>query len=88
MRHRMLPRQLIIVSNRLPVQLSFNSDHWHIQSSSGGLVSALSGVSSHLHFDWVGWPGADIGIAEQDSVKERLQTKHHYYPVFLSTLEI
>lgn len=52
--------RLLVVSNRLPVTVSKNDEEkggWSYSMSSGGLVSALSGVKTLMPFLWIGWPG-------------------------------
>lgn len=62
--------RLLVVSNRLPVTIkkaeaSRDGDQggtkptpdWTYIVSSGGLVSALSGVKKQMSFLWIGWPG-------------------------------
>ncbi|KAJ1721086.1 Trehalose-6-P synthase/phosphatase complex synthase subunit [Coemansia erecta] len=58
---------LIVVSNRLPVTLKQKGSEWSFQLSSGGLVSALSGLKREMSFTWVGWPGKDFG--QEDRIK-------------------
>ena len=51
---------LLVVSNRLPVTLvkDVNNPHgWSSTMSSGGLVSALSGLKNMMKIVWIGWPG-------------------------------
>ncbi len=69
-------QRLLIVSNRLPVTIeAFNHESsssfekkndlnckWKINMSTGGLVSALSGVQKILNFQWIGWPGKFLFI--------------------------
>lgn len=52
-------RRLLIVSNRLPINIKKNGDdsNWSFQVSSGGLVSALQGLQKSTSFIWIGWPG-------------------------------
>jgi trehalose-6-phosphate synthase len=55
-----MSNSLLIVSNRLPVTLvkDVNNPHgWSSTMSSGGLVSALSGLKKMMKFVWIGWPG-------------------------------
>lgn len=54
-------QRLLIVSNRLPINVSKgdNNNKWKFQLSSGGLVSALSGVQKSANFIWIGWPGEE-----------------------------
>jgi trehalose 6-phosphate synthase len=50
--------RLIVISNRLPISMSRGDDgQWKFRMSSGGLVSALSGLKKMMSFTWIGWPG-------------------------------
>lgn len=54
----MSSKRLIVVSNRLPITVSQDPEgKWVFKESSGGLVSALSGLKKEMGFIWVGWPG-------------------------------
>ncbi|RDW72692.1 trehalose-6-phosphate synthase [Aspergillus mulundensis] len=53
-------RGLIIVSNRLPLSLKKVDGKYESSLSSGGLVTALSGVSKSTNVRWFGWPGSNI----------------------------
>ena len=58
--------KLVVVSNRLPVVLAEgDAGEWQIQSSTGGLVSALTPVLSDKGGLWIGWPGT-LGNVELD----------------------
>ena len=70
------------------------------QMSSGGLVSALSGVKKTMDFTWIGWPGKEVSFehkplgakkltwkipeADREIVNKRLMEEHSCYPVYLS----
>jgi len=78
-------RRLIMVSNRLPVSKVDRADgSYELVMSSGGLVSALSGVQKDLDFIWIGWIGCEIDEAEQPELRRRLLEEHNCLPVFLS----
>jgi trehalose 6-phosphate synthase len=50
--------RLLVISNRLPISMSRDENGaWKYQMSSGGLVSALSGLKKMMTFTWIGWPG-------------------------------
>lgn len=50
--------RLLIVSNRLPITIKRkNKREYEFSMSSGGLVSALSGLKKSISFLWIGWPG-------------------------------
>jgi trehalose 6-phosphate synthase/phosphatase len=77
---------LINVSNRLPVSL-LNGE---IKESSGGLVSALSGVGGeHYQLQWIGWPGkATDNPEERKQLEQRLRDEFKCIPVFLTDPEV
>ncbi|KAK2756121.1 hypothetical protein FQN54_005529 [Arachnomyces sp. PD_36] len=77
-------RNLLIVSNRLPLSIK-HSDNGGYETtlSSGGLVSSLSGLSKTTKFRWFGWPGIEVDESEKGSVRESLAS-HDAYPVFIS----
>jgi trehalose 6-phosphate synthase len=91
-------RQLVIVSNRLPLSLKKLDGHYESTLSSGGLVTALSGISNSTNVRWFGWPGSNIedpeerkevakALADKDAVGVFLDEElaHSHYNVFSST---
>lgn len=66
-------RELVVVSNRLPVDRVTDADgnvHW--KTSPGGLVTAMEPVVRGLGCLWVGWPGnvdEDIEPFEHESLR-------------------
>jgi trehalose-6-phosphate synthase len=76
--------RLLVVSNRLPVTIKrTESNDWTFSMSSGGLVSALSGVKKMMSFTWIGWPGQDIAQDQRKRVRDQLLNEHSCLPVFL-----
>ncbi|KAG5440533.1 hypothetical protein PCK2_000358 [Pneumocystis canis] len=76
--------RLLIVSNRLPITIKRkNREEYEFSMSSGGLVSALSGLKKSISFLWIGWPGVEIPKSEQDYVVSRLMKEYHAIPVFM-----
>ncbi|KAJ2557918.1 Trehalose-6-P synthase/phosphatase complex synthase subunit, partial [Coemansia sp. RSA 1933] len=67
------PSHLIVVSNRLPVTLAQEGSEWSFKLSSGGLVSALSGLKREMSFTWVGWPGKDFGQEDRTKINSLLK---------------
>jgi len=49
--------RLVIVSNRLPIVIGREENHWRIDPGSGGLVTALAPIMRRNSGLWVGWPG-------------------------------
>ncbi|KAJ3009031.1 UNVERIFIED_CONTAM: Trehalose-6-P synthase/phosphatase complex synthase subunit [Siphonaria sp. JEL0065] len=77
--------RLLLVSNRLPITLKQgHNGEFEYTRSSGGLVSALSGLSKETKYQWFGWPGHSIPQHLQKQVSLDLLTKHSSIPVFLS----
>jgi trehalose 6-phosphate synthase len=64
-------RKLIIASNRLPLSVKPKDGSYEATTSSGGLVTALKGLS-HSDYLWLGWPGVEINDRDRGSVDEAL----------------
>lgn len=76
--------RLLVVSNRLPVTITKDeTGHYQYKMSSGGLVSALSGLKRMMKFTWIGWPGIDIPEGERALVQQELLEKYSCLPVFI-----
>lgn len=76
--------RLIVVSNRLPVTVTWENDSYQFKMSSGGLVAGLEGVKKKLDFIWIGWTGCEIPEHLRKSFSEKLLEKHSCVPVFLN----
>ena len=78
---------VVIVSNRLPVVISYKRDKLEIKPSPGGLVTGLNSVKKSRGTLWIGWPGL-LGLKGdvKSSVYEILRIKD-MVPVFLSREE-
>ena len=64
----------IIVSNRLPLQISINGDKLNVTPSVGGLATGMKSVHAEGNGVWVGWSG----ITEEDldkNLKSKVNTK-------------
>ncbi|KAJ5604802.1 Alpha-alpha-trehalose-phosphate synthase (UDP-forming) [Penicillium lagena] len=76
--------RLFIVANRLPVSITQTEDgEFKYTMASGGLVSALQGLSKSMEFQWFGWPGTEIHRNDREMVRQELATRFHAVPVFL-----
>lgn len=76
--------RLFVVANRLPVNLTQTEDgEFKYNTASGGLVSALQGLSKSMEFQWFGWPGAEIHRNDREMVRQELATRFHAVPIFL-----
>ncbi|MEC7658681.1 MAG: hypothetical protein VYB41_01195, partial [Bacteroidota bacterium] len=57
----------IIVSNRLPIQITKVENSYKFMATTGGLATGLKSVHEHEHSLWVGWPGIGIDEIENDA---------------------
>jgi trehalose 6-phosphate synthase len=77
-------KNILIVSNRLPVNIKFSDNgSYEVIASSGGLVGALRGLSQSMKFKWYGWPGLDVSDTQKQLVKEEL-ARHSAIPIFFN----
>jgi trehalose 6-phosphate synthase/phosphatase len=81
--------KLIIASNRLPITITKRKGKFKVQSSAGGLVTALGGLEKSQQRVWVGWPGISMSPSNPESkdIKALLEPEN-YHPVFLSRSDI
>lgn len=77
--------RLILVSNRLPVNVKESQGSVEIHPSVGGLVTGISAyldtVKDSLEYIWVGWPGKEISENALNIVKKEAFQKYNAYPV-------
>ncbi len=84
--------RLLIVSNRLPVNISKKDNTFILQPSAGGLVTGLQSYlknqkkDSSLNFKhlWVGWPGISPESKKEAAMLRQKLLKLKQSPVFLS----
>jgi len=81
------PQRVIIVSNRLPVQMQRKEGAIQWKPSAGGLATGLGSIYKQGRNLWIGWPGAEVTAVEQDAVIESLAGQN-LRPVFLTPGEI
>lgn len=77
-------RNLIIVSNRLPLSVKQTDDGTYQSSiSSGGLVTSLSGLTKSTTFKWFGWPGLQVDDPQDREKVSKSLAEHNAVAVFL-----
>lgn len=77
-------RNLIVVSNRLPLSIKKVADgSYRLSLSSGGLVTALSGLTQTRTFRWFGWPGLEPQDAETEKKVSAALAEHRATAIFL-----
>lgn len=75
-------QRVIIASNRIPLSIDKFDGKYRATPSSGGLVTALRGLSV-ANYLWLGWPGIEIGETEREDVDATL-AKENTAAVYLS----
>lgn len=85
----MRTHKLVIVSNRLPVNVSKVEGTLTFSHSSGGLATAMSSLKQDDRI-WVGWPGIasdDLTPEDKREISKELE-KYDCYPVHLNKEQI
>ncbi|MBN2224806.1 MAG: bifunctional alpha,alpha-trehalose-phosphate synthase (UDP-forming)/trehalose-phosphatase [Deltaproteobacteria bacterium] len=80
-------KRLIIVSNRLPVNVEKGRGGLAYKESVGGLATAVGSFYRDYSSLWIGWPGVSsekITKAERDEITQTLMERYQSHPVFLS----
>ena len=80
----------IIVSNRLPIQVTKLDNSFEFTPTSGGLATGMNSVHMGQDSLWIGWPGInddDIDKKTWIPLKKSLK-KEGYFPVSLNSREI
>jgi len=85
--------RLVVVSNRLPLSLSWGEQGWETRASAGGLVTALGPVLRDRGGLWIGWTGTtrqdlDLKVLKRVLGPESRQMGYRLIPVLLNTEEI
>ncbi|MFQ5951313.1 MAG: bifunctional alpha,alpha-trehalose-phosphate synthase (UDP-forming)/trehalose-phosphatase [Candidatus Geothermarchaeales archaeon] len=74
---------MLLLSNRLPVEVTKRRGRLRFQESIGGLATGLSSFHSSADSVWIGWPGTTREQVDEDDIKTHLQAED-LSPVFLS----
>ena len=81
---------LLIVSNRLPVNVTKRANTLHFQPSVGGLATGLSSLRKSHQSRWIGWPGIatdKISEYQKQQISNKLK-EENCSTVFLSAKDI
>lgn len=84
----MKPKNIFIVSNRLPITIVRFEDGFKITRSSGGLATALQSVFQQQNSRWIGWPGIIAQTKEEEEQIIKLLKPLRCIPVFLTQAEL
>lgn len=80
----------IIVSNRLPIQITKLDNYFKFTPTSGGLATGMNSVHKGQESLWIGWPGIDDDEIDKKTwtpLKKSLKSEG-YFPVSLNQEEI
>lgn len=80
-------KKLLIVSNRLPVNV-IRRGNLQFQPSSGGLATGLGSLHKKYNNRWIGWPGIPPRNQEEREIIIRKLDEKAMTPVFLSRQQI
>ncbi|MGE5322956.1 MAG: alpha,alpha-trehalose-phosphate synthase (UDP-forming) [Actinomycetota bacterium] len=80
--------RLLIVSNRLPITVQQNRNRFEVQTSSGGLVTALLPVFKDRGGVWIGWPGTEYNSEIEKVLRGQCAPEYSMEPVFLTAAEM
>ena len=83
-------RNLLIVSNRLPISVKKTSKGLEFLSSAGGLATGVFDLNKEINNTWIGWPGISSDVLTDDEKKQIIDElkKHNCHPVFLDQLQV
>lgn len=73
----------IIVSNRLPVQISRSEEGLTVAPSAGGLATGLKSYHKGNGGLWMGWPGLSTSTVQEENEITELLKKENCAPIFL-----
>ena len=80
----------IIVSNRLPIQITKLDNSFEFTTTSGGLATGMNSVHNGQESLWIGWPGINYDDIDKKTwvPLKKILKKKGYFPVSLNNKEI
>lgn len=83
-------QRIIIVSNRLPINISIKNRRITVEPSVGGLATGMSSVHKFYETKWIGWPGIDFDSIDFSLIEEmnRKLAENNCIPVYLNQNEM
>ena len=76
--------KLIVVSNRLPVEVERTEDGFNYHPAAGGLATSLQAVRKQRKMVWLGWPGLPVwDDKDRNNIERELVKKYDSVPLFL-----
>ncbi len=82
-----MSKRFIIISNRLPINITKRKNNMNYKRSAGGLATGMASFYEKYESLWIGWPGIiSEKKQEKESIRQHLE-KEDMVPVFLSRQE-
>ncbi|MEJ2664084.1 MAG: bifunctional alpha,alpha-trehalose-phosphate synthase (UDP-forming)/trehalose-phosphatase, partial [Spirochaetia bacterium] len=84
-------KKIILISNRLPVNIVKKGDTFDVKPSIGGLATGLKSVYENRNSIWVGWSGItteEVTTAQQAHITKTLRDNYKCIPLFLSHTDL
>jgi trehalose 6-phosphate synthase/phosphatase len=82
--------KLIVIANRLPLNITKRAGEFYFRPSPGGLAVGLSSLPETFERLWIGWPGIandKLTAKDKDKITKKLATEKSI-PIFLSQNQI
>ncbi len=82
--------RLLIISNRLPINLSKENGQFKAERSVGGLATGIGSIYKAKESVWIGWPGYNVQKLpkeEKEQITSFLKTEN-CHPVFLTPYDV
>lgn len=81
-------KRLLVVSNRLPIEIVKEEVGWSVKPSPGGLVTALSPLMRRSHGTWIGWPGCAENVPARKLIEAAPDKEFNLTPVILTADQV
>lgn len=83
-----MAQRLLIVSNRLPINVGRRRGSFYFQPSIGGLATGLGSFYKSYDGIWIGWAGITLDKEEERKEVETKLISERCYPVFISQRDV
>ncbi len=76
--------KLIVISNRLPVEVERTASGFNYHPAAGGLATSLQAVRKQREMLWLGWPGTQVwDDKDRKGIESHLVEEYDSVPLFL-----
>ncbi|MDZ7721352.1 MAG: bifunctional alpha,alpha-trehalose-phosphate synthase (UDP-forming)/trehalose-phosphatase [candidate division KSB1 bacterium] len=80
--------RILVVSNRLPVNISKRNDKLEFIQSAGGLATGMSALQKTYEMVWIGWPGITRYTKDEKNEIISKLGENQLVPVFLTQQQV